>query len=117
MAFEYAMAGYLLDLDLKQVVDHLWLLDNFNYPRVPRPYEEALLLYQQLAKVQLEWKGRAIRPETTERFRQFKEAVKHYKASPEDLAVMAAHFGDTYWYYYYTVLGRERAAEVQSAAP
>jgi len=117
MAFEYAMAACLLDLDLKQAVEHLRWLGNFPYVRIPRPYEEALLLYQQLTKIPVDLKGRAVRPETIERFRQFKGAVKQYKASAEDLAAMAANFGDTYWYYYYTMLGRERAAEVQTAAP
>jgi hypothetical protein len=110
MAFEYVMAEYLLELDLKNAVEHLTLLDNFNYARVPRPYEEALLLFQQLARVQVELKGHTVRPETTQRFRQFKEAAKQFGGTPEDLAVMAAKFGDTYWYYYYAVRGRERAA-------
>jgi hypothetical protein len=76
-----------------------------------------LLLFQQLARVQVELKGLAIRPETAMRFRQFKEAVRHFKGTAEELAALAANFGDTYWYYYYAVQGRALAAKGQASAP
>ena len=116
MAFEYLMASYLLDLDLKKAVEHLRLLDNFNYARIPRPYEEALLLYQQVAGVRIELKGRSVRPETAARFRRFKEAVRQFKGSAEDQAALAANFGDTYWYYY-AARSREPAPEGQASGP
>jgi hypothetical protein len=111
------MAHYMIDLDLKKAVERLRLLDNFDYARIPRPYEEALLLYQQVAGVQVELKGRTIRPETAERFRQFREAVRQLNRRAEGQAAMAANFGDTYWYYYYAARSRERAAEGQAPAP
>lgn len=117
MAFEYVMAHHLLELDLKSVVDHLRFLDNFHYAQIPRPYEEAILLFQQLSGAQVNLRGRAIRLETVERFRQFKEAVRRFQARPEDLAAMAGNFGDTYWYYYYVVRSRERSADNPPPAP
>jgi hypothetical protein len=114
MAFEYQMAYDMLDLDLKQAVEHLRLLDNFNYARIPRPYEEAVLLYQQLAGVQVELKGRAIRPETAGRFRQFGEAARQLAGSTEAQAAIAANFGGTYWYYYFAARSRQQAAEGQA---
>jgi hypothetical protein len=117
MAFEYLMAFSMLNLDLKKAVEHLRLLDNFNYARIPRSYEEALLLFQEVAGVQVELKGRTIRPETAERFRQFREAVRQLEGRAEGQAAMAANFGDTYWYYYYAVRSRERAAESQASGP
>jgi hypothetical protein len=117
MAFEYVMAHYLMDLDLKKAVERLRLLNNFNYARIPRPYEEALLLYQQVARVRVELKGRAIRPETAERFRQFGKAVRQLEGSAEGQAALAANFGDTYWYFYYAARNAERAAEGQASAP
>jgi hypothetical protein len=116
MAFEYLMAFSMLNLDLKKAVEHLRLLDNFNYARIPRSYEEALLLFQEVAGVQVELKGRTIRPETAERFRQFREAVRQLEGRAEGQAAMAANFGDTYWYYY-AARSRERAAEGQASAP
>ena len=117
MAFEYLMADYLLSLDLKGAVEHLRLLDNFDYARIPRPYEEALLLFQELAGVKAGLKGRTIRPETVERYRQFAETVSRLKGSAEEQAALAARFGDTYWYYFYGARSRRLAAEGQASAP
>ncbi|MGA2656218.1 MAG: DUF6057 family protein [Verrucomicrobiota bacterium] len=116
MAFEYLMAYYLMDLDLEKAVERLRLLDHFNYARIPRPYEEALLLYQQVAGVQVELKGRTIRPETAERFRQFSEAVRPLNGRAEGQTAVAANFGDTYWYYY-AARSRKRADEGQASTP
>ena len=116
MAFEYLMADYLLSLDLKAAVEHLRLLDNFDYARFPRPYEEALLLFQELAGVKAGLKGRTIRPETAERFRQFKAAASEWEGQAEGPAAIAARFGDTYWGYYAT-RSRERSHENQTSAP
>ncbi len=117
MAFEYVMAYHLLDLEVKEAVERLRLLDNFNYAQMPRPYEEALLLFQQAAGVRVELNGRAIRPETVERFRQFTEAVLRLKGSAEEQAALAARFGDTYWYYFYGARSRKLAAEGQAPGP
>ena len=62
MAFEYLMAHYLMELDLKRAVQRLRSLDNFNYPHIPRSYEEALLLYQQVAGIPPELQRHSIRP-------------------------------------------------------
>jgi len=116
MAFEYVMAVNLLELDLEKAVEHLQLLGNFNYVRIPRSYEEALVLFQELNGVRFEFKGRAIRPETTARFHQFREAARQLKGRADGRALMAAKFGDTYWYYYAS-RRREQPAKAQSAAP
>jgi hypothetical protein len=117
MAFEYLMAYDLMELDLKPAIGRLRWLDHFHYPRIPRPYAEALLLYQQLAGTQVELKGRAVPPEIAERFRQFIEAVRKLPKGAAGPAALAASFGDTYWYYYYAAQSRERAAEGQPATP
>jgi len=117
MAFEYAMAYYLMEPNLKKAVERLRLLENFNYRGIPRPYEEALLLYEQAAGARVQLKGRAIRPETAERFRQFKEAVRQSLGGAEGPAALSARFGDTYWYYFYATRSRERTAEGQAPGP
>jgi len=117
MAFEYVMAHYLMDLDLKRAVERLRLLNNFSYAGIPRAYEEALVLYQQVAGVQVKLKGRAVRPETAERFRQFREAARQLKEGVEAEGTLAARFGDTYWYYYFAALGRKQADGGQASAP
>jgi len=116
MAFEYVMAVYLLELDLEKAVEHLRLLGNFNYARIPRSYEEALVLFQELNGVRFELNGRTIRSETAARFNQFREAARQLKGRADGRALMAAKFGDTYWYYYAS-RRREQPAEGQTAAP
>jgi tetratricopeptide (TPR) repeat protein len=117
MVFEYLMAYNLLDLELKEAAEHLRFLDKFDYPRIPRSYEEALLLFQQAAGVRVEMRGRTIRPETVERFRQFRETLGKSLDGAGDQTALAAHFGDTYWYYYYVVRNRQLAAERQASGP
>ncbi len=117
MAFEYVMAHYLTELDLKTAAERLGFIGNFGYAHIPRPYEEALLLYQQLAGVTVELNGRSIRPETVARFRHFREFGRRLNGTAEELGVMATHFGDTYWCYYYAHLIRKRAAQRQASAP
>ncbi len=46
MAFEYLMLHLLLGSNLEKAVNRLSQLDSFGYTRIPRHYEEALLLYQ-----------------------------------------------------------------------
>jgi hypothetical protein len=117
MAFEYAMAYYLLDLDLPKAVARLRSLDHFNYPRLPRPYEEARAFYELAAGAQAAHKGREVRPETAARLLKFTEAARKAAESGGDQVALAKKFGDTYWYYYYAVRRRQRAAEEQAAGP
>jgi len=117
MAYEYLMAYHLLDLELKEAVERLPLLDRYHYAGIPRPYEEALLLFQQAAGVQAELKGRTIRPETVQRFGQFREALGRVLGKAGEQESLAASFGDTYWYYYYVARNRQLAAERQAAGP
>ncbi len=115
MAFEYAMAYHLLDLEVQEAVNHLRLLDNFDYAHIPLPYEEALVLLQQAAGVRVELNGRTIRPETVERYRGFAEAVSRLKGTADDQTRLAASFGDTYWYYFYGARNRKLAAEARAS--
>jgi tetratricopeptide (TPR) repeat protein len=110
MAFEYAMATDLMDLNLERAVRRLRYFEKFNYPRIPRSYEEAVLLYQDLTGIPVDLRGRIIRPQTIERFRQFKEG---FVFRPGRAAINAPDFKDTYWLYY-AVRIRERASREQT---
>ncbi|HVV70780.1 MAG TPA: DUF6057 family protein, partial [Verrucomicrobiae bacterium] len=102
MAFEYLMCQYLVNLEVDKVVNRLWELDNFRYVGIPRHYEEALLLYEQSHGSHIELRGRAVRPETAERFRRFNEAMNQRQFATQDgRRQLAEQFGDTYWYFYF----------------
>jgi hypothetical protein len=101
MAFEYLTVHHLLNLDLDQLLRQLSLLDELGYTGIPRHYEEAILLFQQIKNVQVQLRGRQIRPETVERFQRFTEAERGLSlGTPEGRAALARGFGDTYWFYY-----------------
>lgn len=103
MAFEYLMAHYLLTLDLKKAVERLPDLDRFEYAGIPRSYEEALLLYEQMSGNRVELKGRQIRPETALRFKRYVEAVNRGGFEDADKReALAQEYGDTYWFYFFS---------------
>ena len=101
MAFEYLMAHYLLADEPAKVVANLGGLDAFNYPDIPRHYEEAALAYMAESGVaNINLFGRTIRPETLERFRRFESLRVQYG---QDLGRLwdatVAEFGNTFWFY------------------
>ena len=46
MAFEYLMCDLLLSNQVVRFVDNLKLYASFDYPRMPRLFEEALFMYR-----------------------------------------------------------------------
>ena len=111
IAFEYLMTEHLMNLELNKVIDQLWRLDKFNYPGIPRHYEEALLLYQQSRGTDIDLGRRKIRPETLHRFRQFSEAMNQQLFKTEaGRKELARAFGDTYWYYYFARQNRSKSS-------
>jgi hypothetical protein len=109
MAFEYLMAEYLMNGEVNKLADRLGQLDNFKYAGIPRHYEEAALLRQQMSGAPVELHGRSFRPETIERFRRFTDAMnQRVLDTDEGRRAMAREFGDTFWYYYF---GRRSGAK------
>jgi hypothetical protein len=101
MAFEYLMSYYLLSRQGDKFVERLKQLNDFEYAGFPRHWEEAVLLFQGLKGVQVDLRGRRIRPETRQRFQRYCQAaaMKPFQTA-EDRRTLAGDFGDTYWYYY-----------------
>jgi hypothetical protein len=104
MAFDYLMAHYLLTLRVDKLVERLGQLEALGYTELPRHYEEAVLLHQQLNPgVTVDLCGRQMRPETLQRFQRFTEALgRRVHESPDGLEALARDFGDTFWYYWLT---------------
>lgn len=117
MAFEYLMAWYLLNGQLDKFVHNLDRLDDFNYPGIPRHYEEAILLYTAITGRVVALSGRRIKDDTIRRFADFMQRLQRYKYDIEATEKMLAKdfngsndfddlddFEDTY-YCYYLLLG------------
>ncbi len=102
MAFEYLMAWYLLTVQLEEFVQNLWRLDDFGYSRIPRYYEEAILIYEVLTSSKVDLGGRRISPQTYERARGFSDISNRLRGS-DQLTVMHTtirDYGDSYFFYY-----------------
>jgi hypothetical protein len=110
MAFEYLMAWYLVTGRLDKFVENIYRLDDFDYPAIPRHYEEAILLYTAMSGKIVDLHGRKVDTKTLDRFERFMQRSQHIidqmqrygKIGDEDLAGLARldEFTDTYYYYY-----------------
>ena len=103
MAFEYLMAHYLLSRQIDKLVDNLQRLDDFDYPCMPRHYEEALIMHLQrnrLPKTDYgKWK---VRQEAWERHAALMQAFQRFSRGNAAEAYEALHgqFGDSYFFFY-----------------
>jgi hypothetical protein len=102
MAFEYLMAYCLLEGDLSRFVAHLGGLKDLGYSRVPRHFEEALLIYLQVAgqrDVALP-AGLAVSQQTRDRFADFNRILSSHGGDRQAARLeLAAKYEDTYWFY------------------
>ena len=109
MAFEYQMAFYLLNLLLEDFVEQLDGLDAFDYPDIPRHYEEALLIYEDLTGEKVDLRGRQISPQTHRAYRELTRMLADLRQPGSRQSVpeaIAANFGNTYFYYYLAFRGQ-----------
>ncbi|UCG49563.1 MAG: hypothetical protein JSU94_07240 [Phycisphaerales bacterium] len=101
MVFEYLMALYLLTRRPEKVVENLHLLDDFGYERIPRHYEEAIMVYSDMTRDKVPLRGRQINPETIRRYKAF---VQRYGPLRQNrnaaFAALASDFSDSYFFYH-----------------
>ena len=112
MAFEYLSVYYLLSGNLAGLVENLHRLQELGYDRIPRHYEEALVLYVALTKKQVDLFGKPVSRKTQDRFAQACSVLRHCDAvAPVDKRFAAKalneNLGDSYFRYYYLLpMGR-----------
>jgi hypothetical protein len=101
MAFEYLMAFYLLEGNFEKFVGNLNRLNDFDYTRIPRSYEEAILYYNYTRNKQVEIPGREITSESRKRFDSFaKVFIDKYKRDKKAaFDELARDYGDSYLFY------------------
>jgi hypothetical protein len=102
MAFEYLMGFYLLTGQFDKFAGNLNRLDDFDYGRIPRVYEEAILFSNYVRKAGIELRGREISQESRERFVGFRNIyIGRYRANKmAALGELARDYGDSYLFYY-----------------
>jgi hypothetical protein len=100
-AFEYLMSMYLLAREPHNVVNNLYRLKGLGYDRIPRLYEEAILIYNDAKKKEADLHNYRINPQSLKRFKDFNNIWKRHKydkkAAFSDLKEFAE---DSYQFYY-----------------
>ncbi|MBN1515149.1 hypothetical protein JXA32_01130 [Candidatus Sumerlaeota bacterium] len=110
MAFEYLMAHYLLTNQLEKIYENITRLTDFNYTRIPRACEEALLVHTYTTGLRPDLKDYKISEESTARLYACNEILARYNqdlraAFPE----FAAKYGDSYFFYnLYGICGKKQ---------
>ena len=104
MAYEYKMALHLLTWRIDEVVRELDRLDEFEYPEVPRHYQEAAAIYEVIHREDPDLDESWVSPEVREAFSEFRQRVARYfedGSRPEVMAELASDYGNSYFYYYF----------------
>jgi len=106
MAFEYLMSLYLLTGQLEKFVQNLDRLDDFGFSQFPRLYEEAMLVYVNIAGKPINLRGRRLSSESRQRFDGFNQVLNNYgKNKQAAFNTLAKDYWDSYFFYY--VYGRQ----------
>ncbi len=107
MAFEYLMSQYLLSCQLDEFALNIRRLDDFDYPAIPRVYEEAILVYMAATGKQVDLNGRRIRPETLERFQRVCNIIASHGNDHEGaLRDVARDCGGSFFWWSLAMKGR-----------
>jgi hypothetical protein len=100
MAFEYFMAYCLLEGQIGRLAKHLPRLNDFGYQRIPRHFEEAMLVYNQIAGAKgITLPGKNISEETVRKFEDFNRIRAKYKDNTAAARRELEKYRDTYWFY------------------
>jgi hypothetical protein len=100
MAFEYFMAHCLLEGHIGRFMKHLHRLNYFDYPGIPRHFEETMLIYNQLTDGKgLSLPGKNISEETIRKFNDFNKIRAKHKNNKEAAYGELRKYRDTYWFY------------------
>ena len=106
VAYEYGMASLLLSKNLDDFVKIFNRYHRLNATRIPRHYEEALLLSRVLKRQPIDVPGQKIAAQTKTQLHEFLQAVQRGgkdKSTTKSALKQAlrAEFGTTYFYYYF----------------
>ena len=100
MAFEYLMTRYLISGRAGEVSRNMWRLSGLGYRRIPRHYEETIVVHEFTTGERVEVPGLRVSDETRQRFEAFKTAARSLRSDqPEARERLAPEFGDGFFYY------------------
>ena len=98
MAFEYFMSALLLNNCVLDFAQNLHKIKAFDYKKMPRIYDEALLICKIMEKDEFDKLGLNVNPETEIRFQRYHELFQQ-----KNMPALKREFGNSYWYYIHFV--------------
>lgn len=100
MAFEYYMINCLLEGRISDFINNLHRLNQFNYSRIPRHFEEAILIYHQVSGGQdIVLPDKKISEQTIRKFVEFNKILEKHNKSKNEAYRELFRYRDTYWFY------------------
>jgi len=101
MAYEYLMSYFLLNNDLASFVKYYSIGRNFSYGKVPKVYQQALLLYSyELGRVGRPIGNLRIEKEIVQQFNEYLSIIAQNQGNMDAaLPELSEKFGQTYWFY------------------
>jgi hypothetical protein len=100
MALDYLMAYYLVTKQVNEVAAWSRRLAEAGLERLPRHYEEAVLLYEGMTGEPVDLGGLAVSRETRARLMGFEESIAGCEGDRERAKRAAAGYMDTYFFYF-----------------
>lgn len=101
MAFEYLCAWYMLNKQLEKCVRTIGQSQAFNYPKLPRLYEEVALIYVYGTRKPIQLPGYQPSPKARQRIEEFSRVFNRHGRNKRDaLAELAQGYGDSYFFYH-----------------
>ena len=100
MAFEYWMALLLLTKDFEGFMENLHYLKNFNYPAVPRLYQQALLVITSNPEKSYDIPPIAFNNETIELYNKFFQIINQHRDDPQkSIDILKEKYSNNYFFY------------------
>ena len=94
------MAYCLLEGQVSRFIKNLYRLKYFDYPKIPRHFEEAILIYNQLTGGKgITLPGKDISEETIRKFDDFNYIMTKHKKNKQAARRELNKYRDTYWFY------------------
>ena len=104
MAFEYLMAYYLLTGQLEELAENLPRLRDFGYPDMPRHYQEAILIYEDVTGKRADHCGYEISDQVRQQFTQLPKDMELGATDEAAADSVVRRYGNTYLFYFTTGL-------------
>jgi hypothetical protein len=101
IAFEYMMVYYLKGKQVDKIAENIYRFGDFGYDKIPRHYEEAIMMHLGKTGGRVHMHGWKISPQTFKTAQQFMAALKLNPVGGSSSARnLAPGFGNTYFFYY-----------------